>query len=129
MCSSPHPSPYHIATLPFLCAPRVGTRAPSQGALAGFRRPFAVAVSPDGTTALAVETNGYYVRAVDTTTGAVTTSVGSGSSGCCSGSNVGAAGSVEFGPYGVAITPDGSTMLLSDLEHNQILAVDLVLEA
>ena len=96
------------------------------GTSAKFNRPYSIAISPDGTTALAADKDNDNIRAINISTGDVTTIAGStsfeGSPGSTNGVGIGT--SARFNdPRGVTISPDGSTALVTDSENDKIRAI------
>jgi len=92
----------------------------AMGTAASFNRPYDVAITPDGSTALVVDRYNNKIRSIVIATGAVTTLAGSGSSG--STDATGASASFNQ-PHGVAITPDGSTALVAEYAGHKIRSI------
>jgi len=92
----------------------------AMGTAASFNRPYDVAITPDGSTALVVDRYNNKIRSIVIATGAVTTLAGSGSAG--STDATGASASFKY-PFGVAITPDGFTALVSDYGNHKIRSI------
>jgi len=90
------------------------------GASASFNQPHGVAITPDGFTALVGDRVNHKIRSIVIATGAVTTLAGSGSAG--STDATGASASFKY-PFGVAITPDGFTALVSDYGNHKIRSI------
>ncbi|EOD28686.1 hypothetical protein EMIHUDRAFT_49339, partial [Emiliania huxleyi CCMP1516] len=79
------------------------------GDAAEFDSPYGVAISPDGGAVFVADHDNHKIRRVEVATGEVTTIAGSGTEGSADG--VGDAAEFE-GPVEVAISPDGSTLLV-----------------
>ena len=91
------------------------------GAAASFHGPQDVAFTPDGATAIVVDTNSHRIRKLDIASGAVTTFAGSGSPG--STDATGTAASFYY-PRSLALTPDGTMALVPD-ENHKIRAINI----
>ena len=95
------------------------------GAAASFHGPQDVAFTPDGATAIVVDTNSHRIRKLDIASGAVTTFAGSGSPG--STDATGTAASFYY-PRSLALTPDGTMALVPD-ENHKIRAINIATSA
>ena len=85
------------------------------GDTAQFFRPFGVAVAPNGTVYVADRAN-HRIRAIDPTTGQVTTFAGNGTAGFADGPSA----TAQFnGPTGVPVAPDG-TIYVADFDNHRI---------
>ncbi|MBK6311560.1 MAG: hypothetical protein IPF42_13655 [Candidatus Microthrix sp.] len=93
--------------------------ADGPGDTAKFAVPFGVAVAPNGTVYVA-DTNNHRIRAIDPTTGSVTTVAGTDNAGYADGPGA----SAQFnGPTGLTVAPDG-TIYVADFFNNRIRAID-----
>ncbi|EOD23182.1 hypothetical protein EMIHUDRAFT_349742, partial [Emiliania huxleyi CCMP1516] len=81
------------------------------GDAAQFASPYGVAISPDGGALFVADSGNDKIRRVEVATGEVTTVAGSGTAGSADG--VGDAAGFAS-PVEVAISPDGSTLLVAD---------------
>jgi DNA-binding beta-propeller fold protein YncE len=89
------------------------------GGTAQFSVPFGVAVAPNGTVYVA-DTNNHRIRAIDPTTGTVTTLAGTDNAGYADGPS----DTAQFnGPTGVTVDPNG-TVYVADNFNNRIRAID-----
>jgi len=89
------------------------------GADAGFNKPERVVVTPDGSTVVVADTQNYVIRLIDIASGAVSTLAGNGTGGLQDGVGTFA----TFAPHGLALSPDGGTLVVSDAESNLIRTV------
>ncbi|MBK9295269.1 MAG: hypothetical protein IPN02_00005, partial [Candidatus Microthrix sp.] len=93
--------------------------ADGPGDTAKFAVPFGVAVAPNGTVYVA-DTNNHRIRAIDPTTGSVTTVAGTDNAGYADGPGA----SAQFnGPTGVTVAPDG-TIYVADFFNHRIRAIN-----
>ena len=99
-----------------------GAFADGTGAGASFSFPIGVAVTPDGSTALVADGLNNRIRSIVLATGFVTTLAGSGSRSYADGTGQGAS---FLTPYGVAVTPDGSTAIVTDQGNQRIRSIVL----
>jgi len=84
--------------------------------------PHGVAVMPDGSKAVVADGGNHKILLVDMATGAVDVLAGSGTQGFQDGS----AGSATFRrPTGVAVTPDGSKVVVTEYWSHQIRLIDM----
>ena len=91
----------------------------SPSATARFFRPFGVAVAPNGTVYVADYLN-HRIRAIDPTTGTVTTLAGNGTAGFVDGPGA----TAQFtGPSGVTVNSDG-TVYVADRGNQRIRAIE-----
>jgi DNA-binding beta-propeller fold protein YncE len=89
------------------------------GTAATFFGPKGVAVTPDGMTAIVADMINQRIRTIDLSTGAVSTLAGG-----TQGGNNGVGTSARFYyPQGVAVTPDGSTVLVADQQNHRIRSI------
>ena len=89
------------------------------GGTAQFSVPFGVAVAPNGTVYVA-DTNNHRIRAIDPTTGTVTTLAGNGTAGFVDGPGA----TAQFtGPSGVTVNSDG-TVYVADRGNQRIRAIE-----
>ncbi|EOD27814.1 hypothetical protein EMIHUDRAFT_353638 [Emiliania huxleyi CCMP1516] len=86
-----------------------GGDADGVGDAAEFCYPNGIAISPDGSALFVADYSNHKIRQVEVATGEVTTLAGSGTEGSADG--VGDAAQFD-GPDGVALSPDGSTLLV-----------------
>jgi hypothetical protein len=87
-----------------------------------FNQPSAVALSPDGLTALVADTGNHRIRRIVLATHMVSTVAGSGAAGYADG----AGASAQFlSPQGVVVTPDGLTALVADTNNHRIRRIVL----
>jgi DNA-binding beta-propeller fold protein YncE len=129
-CSSAAPTSCIACIAPFImtpgfyCSVTVTTLAGSScgsfdgiGTSASFCAVFGLAISPDGTFALLGDASHNRVRRLTISTGAVTTLAGSGSP-----AHTDAIGTLASfnGPYGIAISPDGSFALVADVSNQRV---------
>jgi hypothetical protein len=88
------------------------------GTAAKFRSPCGITITPDGVTAFVVEEMNSAIRSVDMKTGAVSTLAGSGTQpGYLDG--YGPAARFSQGRAGLALTPDGSMLLMAESGSNR----------
>ena len=81
------------------------------GKLADIMRPSGIALTPDSSTIVVADSDNHQILAVDSATGDVTTLAGSATSG----SQDGVGTDARFNrPFSVAITPDGSSIIVAD---------------
>lgn len=93
------------------------------GAAARFSFAFGVALRADGAVALVADTYNYTLRAIDMTTGAVTTAAGYAGS---PGGDDGPGSSARFySPYGISMSADGRAALVADTDGHIIRFVAL----
>ena len=96
--------------------------ADATGTSATFNCPSAVAISSDGTFALVTDGGNNRVRRVMIASGVVTTLAGSGATGFADGAST----SASFNnPFSVAISPDASFALISDMANNRLRHIDM----
>jgi DNA-binding beta-propeller fold protein YncE len=82
-----------------------------------FSSPSGVAVTPDGSNIIVADTNNNRIRAITYPGGVVSTLAGSGSATWADGTGT----SASFNsPQGVAVTPDGSNIIVADGGNNRI---------
>jgi DNA-binding beta-propeller fold protein YncE len=96
--------------------------ADGTGSAASFNRPYGVAYSPDSSTIAVADWWNHRVRLINVATGAVTTIAGSGSAAFADG--IGSAASFNR-PYGVAYSPDGSTIAVADLHNHRVRLINV----
>jgi len=88
---------------------------------AKFDQPFALAVTPDGNSALVADLANHKIRLVCMLSGTVSTLAG-GNSGYQDGN----ASSAQFNaPIDIAVTPDGAAALIVDRDNNRIRKIDM----
>ena len=87
------------------------------GGAAQFFYPNGIATSPDGGALFVTDSNNCKIRRVEVATGAVATVAGSGITGSADG--VGDAAQFSF-PIGIAISPDGSALFVTDGHNHKI---------
>jgi DNA-binding beta-propeller fold protein YncE len=92
------------------------------GTISQFNRPFGLAISADGTSALVVDWGYHVIRRINMTTAFVSTLAGSGSPGSTNG--VGTSSQFNH-PYGVAISADGTYALVADHDNHLIRRIDM----
>ena len=92
------------------------------GVNAKFRQPNDVAITPDGKTALIVDSQNHRIRKIDIATGAVTTLAGNSISGFHD--DIGTNAKFNF-PTGIAISPDGKTAFINDNNNKKIRKIDI----
>ena len=90
------------------------------GTNARFYYPFGIALNPAGTVAYVTDYYNHRIRKIVVANGVVTTLAGS-SAGYADGT--GASTQVHY-PMGLAITPDGTTLLVGDRFNDKVRAVD-----
>ena len=93
--------------------------ADGTGAAARFNVPYGVAIAPDGSTALVADMDNSRIRSIALATGEVTTIAGGGYSDA-----TGTATYFDL-PFSVAITPDGSSALVTDTNNHLIRSIVL----
>jgi len=101
-----------------------GTRgsADGVGGAAQFNSPVGVAISPNGSALFVADVSGHKIRRVEVATGAVTTVAGSGTEGSADG----VGGAAQFhSPFGVAISPNGSALFVTDWGGHKIRRVEV----
>lgn len=91
------------------------------GAAAAFDRPIGNALSTDGATLFVADTTNHKIRQVDVATGAITTLAGSKEEGSVNGSGAAA----QFRPHQLALSSDGATLFIADVENDKISQLDV----
>ncbi|EOD14313.1 hypothetical protein EMIHUDRAFT_71960, partial [Emiliania huxleyi CCMP1516] len=92
------------------------------GGAAQFYRPTGVAISPDGSALFVADFSNHQIRRVEVATGAVTTLAGSDTRGSADGMG----GAAQFtNPRGLAISPDGSALFVTDANNHKIRRVEV----
>ena len=81
-----------------------------------------VAISPDGSALFVADAGNHKIRRVEVGTGAVTTVAGSGTADSADG--VGDAAQFN-NPYGIAISPDGGALFVTDSGNHKIRRVEV----
>ena len=95
------------------------------GTAAKFYKPAAVAVSPDGLIVVVADDSNHCIRAIALATGVVTTLAGSGSAGDVDGTGTNA----QFSrPAGIALAPNGATVLIGDTENQRTRSMALAVQ-
>lgn len=92
------------------------------GASAQFMSPRDVSVTPDGLTAVVADEHSNRIRCITLASSMVSTLAGSGAVG--NGDGAGASAQFHF-PCGVAVTPDGLTVLVADSNNHRIRSIVL----
>ena len=118
-----HAGAWYVATkdsLLHVSAGRVRTVATCEsGGFSG------VAISPDGSALFVTDEANQKIRRVEVATGEVTTLAGSGEAGDADG--VGDAAQF-YNPTGIAISPDGSALFVTDCNNNKIRRIEVATE-
>lgn len=96
--------------------------ADGPGAQARFNHPWGLALSPDGSTLYVTDVGNNAIRTIDVATGVVATIAGGQGPGDADG--VGPAAHF-YDPTGLALSPDGKTLFISDFNNNLIRKLDL----
>jgi len=94
------------------------------GTAAFFKNPYGVSLTANGGSVVVADQNNNKVRMIDILTGAVTTLAGSGAEGSSDGSGTWA--TFKY-PRGVATTPDGAAVLVSDSGNHKLRLIHLCL--
>ena len=92
------------------------------GTAARFNNPEGLAISPDGKTLFIADSRNNRIRKMDLASNSVSTVAGRSFPGSNDGVGTGAG---FYAPKGIAITPDGKTLYVSDSGNNMIRKIDL----
>ena len=119
-CASP--SYAGVANVTILAGSGTPGYADGTGIEAAFNEPKGMEISSDGTYLYVTEYANHRVRRVEIATGTVTTVAGSGNASFADGT--GAEASFNQ-PAGLALFPDGQTLLVGDISNHRIRSIDL----
>ena len=100
--------------------------ADATGTSAKFSAPTGLCLSPDGTALYIADYSGHRIRKINTATRAVTTLAGNGTSGYVDAT--GTAAKFSY-PSGICITPDGTSLYVSDYGNSYIRKIDIATQA
>ena len=96
--------------------------ADGTGIEAAFNEPKGLEISPDGAYLYVTEYANHRIRRVEIATGTVTTVAGSGNASFADGTD----SEASFNqPAGLALFPDGQTLLVGDISNSRIRSIDL----
>ena len=96
--------------------------ADGTGIEAAFNEPKGLEISPDGAYLYVTEYANHRIRRVEIATGTVTTVAGSGNASFADGTG----SEASFNqPAGLALFPDGQTLLVGDISNSRIRSIDL----
>lgn len=111
-----------VASVTILAGSGTPGYADGTGIEAAFNEPKGMEISPDGAYLYVTEYANHRVRRVEIATGTVTTVAGSGNASFADGTG----SEASFNqPAGLALFPDGQTLLVGDISNHRIRSIDL----